>query len=88
MIQVSASSNLGLRIVKNIRQLLLEVERKIKILISHFRSSYFRGKKIGDEWDVRVEQAAFEDISLVAHSEGGVLVTIKEGRGGNQRTPR
>ena len=52
-----------------------------------FRGSYFRGKKLHKDWDLRVEQADFQDISLSAASSTGVVVTLREDRAGT-RPPR
>jgi len=45
-------------------------------------SGYFRGKKLHKDWDVRLEQAEFQDISLSATSSGGVIVTVAPDRAG------
>ena len=42
------------------------------------RSGYFRGKKLFGDWDLRVEQAEFQDLVLNASSSTGAHVTIKE----------
>lgn len=49
--------------------------------------SYLRGKKLHKDWDLRVEQADFQDISLSAASSTGVVVTLREDRAGI-RPPR
>ena len=43
-----------------------------------YRTGYFRGKKLFGDWDVRVEQAGFQDLVFTASSSRGVSVTIKE----------
>ena len=55
--------------------------------LSNARGSYFRGKKLHKDWDLRVEQADFQDISLSAASSTGVVVTLREDRAGT-RPPR
>ena len=54
---------------------------------SNTRGSYLRGKKLHKDWDLRVEQADFQDISLSAASSTGVVVTLREDRAGI-RPPR
>jgi len=44
-------------------------------------SKYFRGKKIHTDWDVRVEQAEFKELSVTASSEGGVTCSLPGARG-------
>jgi len=43
-------------------------------------SSYFQGRQVHGEWDVRVEQAEFRDITVTATTMSGVMVTIAEDR--------
>ncbi|XP_047740253.1 synapsin [Hyalella azteca] len=45
-------------------------------------SKYFRGKKIHGDWDIRVEQSEFRELSVSAASDGGALVAI--GRNGGK----
>jgi len=45
-------------------------------------SSYFQGKQVFGDWDIRVEQAQFQDLTVRATSQGGVTVSIKEDRVG------
>ena len=40
------------------------------------RSKYFRGKKIHGDWDIRVEQSEFRDLSINAASDGGAMVAL------------
>lgn len=40
------------------------------------RSKYFRGRKIQGDWDVRVEQAEFRELSVTASSESGAVVSM------------
>lgn len=52
--------------------------RPITLKQLDYRSGYFRGKKLFGDWDVRVEQAEFQDLVLTASSSKGAIVTIKE----------
>jgi len=45
-------------------------------------SKYFRGKKIHTDWDLRVEQAEFKELTVMANSESGVTVCLPVARGG------
>jgi len=45
-------------------------------------SKYFRGKKIHTDWDLRVEQAEFKELTVMANSELGVTVCLPVARGG------
>lgn len=45
-------------------------------------AKYFRGKKIHGETDIKVEQAAFSDLNLVAHARGGFSVDVEVVRNG------
>lgn len=45
-------------------------------------SKYFRGKRIHGDWDIRVEQAEFRELSVTASSEGGVNVSMVVFRNG------
>ncbi|KFO22686.1 Synapsin-1 [Fukomys damarensis] len=53
-------------------------------VISHLRSraKYFKGKKIHGEIDIKVEQAEFSDLNLVAHANGGFSVDMEVLRNG------
>jgi len=45
-------------------------------------SKWFRGKKIHTDWDIRVEQCEFKDLTVSASSEEGIcagIITIKSG---------
>ncbi|CAF0891544.1 unnamed protein product [Didymodactylos carnosus] len=46
--------------------------------------TYFRGKKIFADWDIRVEQAEFKDINLASYSDAGTLVDINVQRSGTR----
>ena len=42
------------------------------------RSKYFRGRRLhGGEYDVKVEQAEFKELSVAATVDGGVIASIK-----------
>ncbi|XP_058468032.1 synapsin [Malaya genurostris] len=42
-------------------------------------SKYFRGKRLHGDYDVRVEQAEFREISLTANADAGTLVSFNRG---------
>ncbi|KAM4687236.1 synapsin-1-like, partial [Rhinophrynus dorsalis] len=42
----------------------------------------FKGKKISGEFDIKVEQAEFSDLNLVAHTNGGFSVDLEVMRNG------
>ncbi|XP_061401421.1 synapsin-like [Musca vetustissima] len=50
-------------------------------------SKYFRGKRLHGDYDIRVEQAEFRDITLHASAESGPVVTMEVHRG-DSRIPR
>ncbi|XP_054168399.1 synapsin-like [Oppia nitens] len=39
-------------------------------------SKYFRGKRLQGEWDIKVEQSEFRDLTLAANSLSGTVVSI------------
>ncbi|KAL4844266.1 hypothetical protein H8958_009409 [Nasalis larvatus] len=45
-------------------------------------AKYFKGKKIHGEIDIKVEQAEFSDLNLVAHANGGFSVDMEVLRNG------
>ncbi|XP_049989087.1 synapsin-1-like [Alexandromys fortis] len=45
-------------------------------------AKYFKGKKIHGETDIKVEQAEFSDLNLVAHASGGFSVDVEVLRNG------
>ncbi|XP_076448572.1 synapsin-like [Babylonia areolata] len=47
-------------------------------------TKYFKGKKIFNDWDVRVEQAEFSEINLAAYSDSGTMVDIQVNRSGTK----
>ncbi|KAM9800833.1 synapsin-2b [Syngnathus typhle] len=63
------------------------LSKKFKILLvidelQHEWAKVFRGKKIFGEYDIKVEQAEFSDINLIAHSNGTCTVDMQVIRGG------
>ncbi|XP_007956234.1 synapsin-1 [Orycteropus afer afer] len=50
--------------------------------IKCLRAKYFKGKKIHGEIDIKVEQAEFSDLNLVAHANGGFSVDMEVLRNG------
>ncbi|CAM4715826.1 unnamed protein product [Leuciscus chuanchicus] len=46
----------------------------------------FRGKKVHGEFDIKVEQAEFSEVNLVAHATGSYSVDIEAIRNGNKIT--
>jgi synapsin len=48
------------------------------------RSKYFRGKKILNDFDIRVEQALFSELSVASFSEQGAFAEITQIRDGQQ----
>jgi glutathione synthase/RimK-type ligase-like ATP-grasp enzyme len=42
-------------------------------------SKYYRGKRLYGDYDIRVEQAEFREISLIANADSGPLVSIRTG---------
>ena len=49
-----------------------------------FRSKYFRGKRIHIDYDIRVEQAEFKELSVNSNSESGVTASIILAKSGNK----
>jgi synapsin len=47
-------------------------------------SKYFRGKRLHGDYDIRVEQAEFSEISVVASGESGATVSIVSFRTGSR----
>ncbi|XP_037946754.1 synapsin [Teleopsis dalmanni] len=47
-------------------------------------SKYFRGKRLHGDFDIRVEQAEFRDISLTSSAETGPVVSMAVYRGGTR----
>ncbi|EMP38859.1 Synapsin-2 [Chelonia mydas] len=48
------------------------------------RVKCFRGKKVHGEYDIKVEQAQFSEINLIAHAEGSYAVDIQAFRNGTK----
>ncbi|XP_009976190.1 PREDICTED: synapsin-2-like [Tauraco erythrolophus] len=48
------------------------------------RAKAFRGKKIHGEYDIKVEQAEFSEINLIAHADGNYAVDIQVFRNGTK----
>ena len=49
-----------------------------------YRSKYFRGKRIHGDYDIRVEQAEFKELSVNCSSESGVTASIILAKSGNK----
>ncbi|KAG4075644.1 hypothetical protein HA402_003469 [Bradysia odoriphaga] len=47
-------------------------------------TKYFRGKRLHGDYDIRVEQAEFKEISLTANADTGTMVTMAVYRGGTK----
>ena len=47
-----------------------------------FRAKYFRGKRLHNDWDIKVDQVEFKDLSVSASSSGGVTANIKSYKSG------
>ncbi|XP_042589465.1 synapsin-2-like [Cyprinus carpio] len=65
------------------------VSRKFKILLvidepQHEWAKIFRGKKVQGDYDVKVEQAEFSEINLVAHANGTCSVDMQVIRNGTK----
>ncbi|EPY75677.1 properdin [Camelus ferus] len=57
-------------------------QRLCKATLPKFSAKYFKGKKIHGEIDIKVEQAEFSDLNLVAHANGGFSVDMEVLRNG------
>uniref|UniRef100_A0A3B3UJN9 Synapsin-1 n=1 Tax=Poecilia latipinna TaxID=48699 RepID=A0A3B3UJN9_9TELE len=53
-------------------------------ILTCFRAKVFRGKKVLGEYDIKVEQAEFSELNLVAHSNGTCNVDMQVIRGGTK----
>jgi hypothetical protein len=49
-----------------------------------YRSKYFRGKRLHGDYDIRVEQAEFKELSLTANAESGTTVSMAVFRNGTK----
>ena len=47
-----------------------------------FRAKYFRGKRLHTDWDIKVDQVEFKDLSVSASSSEGVTANIKSYKSG------
>ena len=61
----------------------LEVEVSRDTLLT-FRSKYFRGRRLHGDWDIRVEQAEFKELSLTSSVESGCQVSMAVFRNGTK----
>ena len=52
--------------------------------VFRFRSKYFRGKRIHGDYDIRVEQAEFKELSVSSSTETGVTASIILAKSGNK----
>ncbi|KAM4582401.1 synapsin-2b [Fundulus diaphanus] len=65
------------------------LSKKFKILLvidepQHEWAKVFRGKKVLGEYDIKVEQAEFSEVNLVAHSNGTCNIDMQVIRGGTR----
>ncbi|XP_056117102.1 synapsin-2a [Rhinichthys klamathensis goyatoka] len=65
------------------------VSRSLKTLLvidgaQHDWVKLFRGKKLNGDYDIKVEQAEFGDISVVAHANGSCNVAVQVWQNGNK----
>jgi hypothetical protein len=51
---------------------------------SYYRSKYFRGRRLHGDYDIRVEQAEFKELSLTANAESGTTVSMAVFRNGTK----
>ncbi|XP_056384088.1 synapsin-2 [Hyla sarda] len=56
----------------------------IVFCLFYFRAKCFRGKKLQGDYDIRVEQAEFSEINLIAHSDGTFAVDLQMFRNGTR----
>jgi len=47
-------------------------------------SKYFRGRRVHGDWDIRVEQAEFSELTVSANAEHGVMASIVMAKTGNK----
>ena len=52
--------------------------------LKHSRPKWFRGKKIHTDWDIRVEQCEFKDLTVSASSDEGTSAGIISYKSGNR----
>ncbi|XP_007425637.2 synapsin-2 [Python bivittatus] len=48
------------------------------------KTKCFRGKKVHGEYDIRVEQAQFSEVNLIAHADGNYSVNVQAFRNGTK----
>lgn len=53
-------------------------------ICSLHRSKYFRGRRLHGDFDIRVEQAEFKEITLTANCESGTVVSMGVYRNGTK----
>nr|CAD7201193.1 unnamed protein product [Timema douglasi] len=53
-------------------------------MTEHVGSKYFRGKRLHGDYDIRVEQAEFKELSLIASADGGTTVSMAVFRNGTK----
>ena len=49
---------------------------------SSFRAKYFRGRRLHTDWDIKVDQVEFKDLSVSASSSAGVTANIRSYKSG------
>lgn len=47
-------------------------------------SKYFRGRRVHTDWDIRVEQAEFSEMTVTANTETGVTASIIMAKSGSK----
>nr|CAD7417437.1 unnamed protein product [Timema poppensis] len=55
-----------------------------KRMTENVGSKYFRGKRLHGDYDIRVEQAEFKELSLIASADGGTTVSMAVFRNGTK----
>ncbi|KAJ6668418.1 hypothetical protein lerEdw1_015795 [Lerista edwardsae] len=56
----------------------------IQRMFTKKRTKCFRGKKVHGEYDIKVEQAQFSEVNLIAHADGNYAVDIQAFRNGTK----
>jgi len=56
----------------------------VLFLFSFSRAKCFRGKKVLGDYDIKVEQATFSELNLVAHADGTYAVDMQVLRNGTK----
>nr|CAD7405979.1 unnamed protein product [Timema cristinae] len=57
---------------------------ELKVSVNFSWSKYFRGKRLHGDYDIRVEQAEFKELSLIASADGGTTVSMAVFRNGTK----